>query len=280
MGQISFNEWSRATSERENNNNNNGVSFFSLQNDGDEAIVRIMHDDTASFRMYDVHDRMKIDGKFKNVSCLRAPTDPVDTCPLCSANKQRKSKIYINMIRYFTDENGKIIAKPVVWERADSYANKLKGLIDEYGPLSESIFKIKRNGAKGSLETTYDIYYCNPKVYTDAIYPMVDTPFNTWSALGTMIVTKSYEELASLVASELTASTPSVESQYVPKSTDATVDTSYKYVDDKSDKLPWEATPVSNVPPRGIVSDTPTHWPNAETTSTPPTVGRPSARYY
>ena len=35
--------------------NNNSVGFFSLKNDGDEAIVRIMHDNTASFDILTEH---------------------------------------------------------------------------------------------------------------------------------------------------------------------------------------------------------------------------------
>ncbi len=206
MAQMSFDTIPETNNEYTGNN----VEFFNLKNDGDEAIVRILHDSTASFNIFSVHDRITVGGKFRKVNCVRGASDPIDTCPLCASGNNIVNRIFINMVQYFQGENGAIVGKPVVWERSLAYATKLKNLIDEYGPLSDCIFKIKRNGAAGSMDTTYDIFYCNPKVYRDDLYPRDTSAFDSYSALGTIILDKSASEVATFLA---TGSFPATQQQ-------------------------------------------------------------------
>ena len=68
------------------------VGFFKLNDDGDEAIVRIMHDSPATFDIVAVHP-FEVGGRFRNINCIRDPRDSVEKCPFCSKlNKQKKSK--------------------------------------------------------------------------------------------------------------------------------------------------------------------------------------------
>lgn len=180
------------------NNNTNSVGFFSLKNDGDEAIVRIMHDSVNDFDILTTHP-ITVGGKFRSINCIREPRDPMDKCPLCKNGTKVQSRIFIHMIQYVTNPQGQIEAKPVVWERSISYATKLKNDIDEYGPLSNCIFKIRRNGKAGDMQTTYDMRLGNPSMYNEANYPKVEDAFKNYTACGTVVLDKNYEEMSSFV---------------------------------------------------------------------------------
>lgn len=286
MAQISFD----AIPEEVNNggsNFTNNVEFFNLRNDGDEAVVRIMHDNTASFNIFTVHDNISVGGKRRKVNCIRDPKAPTTDCPLCASGNGITNRIFINMLQYFADAQGQIIAKPVVWERSLVYATKLKTLIDEYGPLSECIFKIKRSGAAGSMETTYEIMYCNPKVYRDELYPITADAFKDYSALGTIILNKNFQDLSTFVA---TGSFPAAPAQAAAAPAEAPVmapppATAYQ---PKADVPPFDTgvapAAVPSVPMAAAAPATvapavpmPTTMPSAPTAGTP---GRPSPRYY
>ena len=278
MGQVSFN----AIPERETNNTPNGsFDFFSLKNDGDEAIVRIMHDNTESFNIFAVHNNVFVDGKRRNLNCIRDPRDPLDKCPFCASGHNTVYKMYIYMSQYYQDPTtGAIASKPVVWERSLTYATKLKTLIDEYGPLSDSIFKIKRNGAAGSMETTYDILYCNPKVYNDQSYPKPNgDSFNSIKILGTMVLNKTADEMRAYLANgsfpTQVDATDNSSMNYTPKS-EPTVTLPQEYQNTQtpiSGTPPWETSNTANPP---IQMTPPSRTAPAVENNSP---GRP-ARYY
>lgn len=180
-------------------NNNGRIGIFSLKNDGDEAIVRIMHDNVNDFDILTTHP-ITLGGKFRSINCIREPRDPMDNCPLCKNGTKVQSRIFIHMIQYVTNEQGQIEAKPVVWERSISYATKLKNDIDEYGPLSNCIFKIRRNGKAGDMQTTYDMRLGNPSMYNEANYPKIADAFKNYTACGTIVLDKTFEEISTYVA--------------------------------------------------------------------------------
>ena len=198
MAKVSF-DTAVSNMNSEATNSNNSIGFLSLKNDGDEAIVRIMHDSVDDFDIVTVHP-ISVGGKFRSVSCIREPRDPMDNCPLCKSGAKIMSRIFIHMIQYTTNENGQIEAKPVVWERSISYATKLKNDIDEYGPLSNCIFKIKRNGKAGDMQTTYEMKLGNPAMYNEASYPKIENAFTNYSACGTVVLDKNYDEIAEFLA--------------------------------------------------------------------------------
>ena len=212
MAQIDFN--SIQTGEA-NTQFGNSVDFFSLKNDGDTAIVRFMHDSTDTFELLTVHD-IVLNDKYRKANCIRQPNEPLENCPLCATGKKVQQRFFIHLIQYVQDSNGNITGIPKVWERPASYAYKLKNLIDEYGPLSDSVFKIIRNGVKGSKDTTYDIMFCNPAVYNSDYYVKDNSAFENYSALGRIVLNKNFEELLSYVN---TGSFPEVKKEETPVAT-------------------------------------------------------------
>ena len=199
MGQVTFEQATETMSATTNNSRNN-VSFFSLKNDGDEAIVRFMHDNTASFDIVAIHPNISVDGKMRKVNCIRDAREPLDKCPLCNSGAKIENKFFIHLIQYVRDESGNIIPTAKVWERSLVYANQLATLINEYGPLSDCIFKIRRCGVAGSKDTTYQIMYASPQVYKPELYPKKEDLFEGFKVIGSIVMDKTFDELSSFVA--------------------------------------------------------------------------------
>ena len=203
MAQINFNDFlatqiNTQKTTTDGKSKGSGVGFFNLKNDKDFAVVRIMHDSTEDFDIVAGH-RMTVNDKLRMVNCIRDAHEPVENCPLCSAGKKLEYRLYIHLIEYVRNDEGKMVPVPRVWERSASYVNTLTNLIKEYGPLSDNIFKITRNGEKGNKGTTYDIMYGSPKVYTQEVYPRRDDAFKDYKAVGNMVLDYQYEKLAELV---------------------------------------------------------------------------------
>ena len=193
MASISFENsgaWNQQTQSE------NSVNFFSLKNDGDTALVRILHDNTASFDIQTTHDvKVGDGGKTRRVSCLRSnPNEPLDSCPLCKQGLPTKTKIFIHMIQY-TDQG----PKAVIWERTLKYAQELAGMIKTYGPLSDCLFMVVRNGAAGDIHTTYNIMYAPPTQYPPEQYPKEDL-FGDFKVCGTFVMDKTADELNQFIA--------------------------------------------------------------------------------
>ena len=194
MAQLNFNDVKNDV----NNTNQIKAAYFSLKNDGDYAVVRIMHDTVDSFDIVSKH-QVRSDGKLLNINCVRNPSDPIDTCPLCASSHKLETKIFIHMVRYTTDENNQMVCTPVIWERSLAYARQLQSLIDEYGPLSDCVFKIVRHGAAGSKENKYSILFCNPKDYNETTCPKMADAFDGYKALGNVVFNKTPDEMRSFV---------------------------------------------------------------------------------
>lgn len=201
MARISFDALQETvTNNNSENTNNNGIKLFSLKNDGDVAIVRIMHDSVEDFDILTTH-KIKVGDKRRNISCIRNPHEPIDNCPLCKSGEKIQQRFYIHMIQYKQNpKTNAIEAVPVVWDRAATeYANKFKTLIEEYGPLSNQIFKIKRNGKAGDMSTTYEVLFGSPNMYPEATYPKIDA-FKDYTALGKVVMDKNYQEICQFMA--------------------------------------------------------------------------------
>ena len=194
MAQISYGEI-----QRNSNEGGTRVGFFSLKNNNDEAVVRFMHDTPDTFDIAVVHS-VNIGGKFRNVNCIRSPKDPIDTCPLCAKNVKLMTRIFVHLIEYVKSENGTIVPTPKIWERPAWFADDLYNKITEYGPLSNSLFKIKRNGAAGDMKTTYSINYCVPSNYPEQFYPNVPDAFNGFSILNFHVLNKTASEMNEFLA--------------------------------------------------------------------------------
>ncbi len=175
------------------------VGFFKLADDGDEAIVRFCYDDPNQLDILTTH-KTTVDGKFRRVNCLRESfKDDPASCPMCAAGVPVQQRLYIKLIEYTRDENGNIVAQPKLWERPTSYVNILGNLFTEYGDISDNVFKVKRSGEKGSMQTTYSIMLANPNVYNASLYPKNNEAFDGYNILGSAVLDKSFDELKEMV---------------------------------------------------------------------------------
>ena len=206
MGQIDFNTFKQSLQNNNRNNRNSNeqprgkyVGYFSLKNDKDQAVVRIMVDSPEQLKIMAIH-RVTVGGRLRAVNCMRDPKDPVDACPFCAADKRLEYRVYIPLIEYTRDDQGKIVPRARMWERSALYADTITNLINNYGPLSDNIFKIVRNGEAGSKNTTYDIVYGLPSVYKPELYPKDGSLFEGFELLGTHVVDATPEEAAQILS--------------------------------------------------------------------------------
>lgn len=199
MARISFEDAISTQAQNQSNSTSYGVSYFGLKNDGDTAIVRFMIDSVEEFDILAIHN-ITVDGKFRKVSCIRDARQPLEACPLCEAGEKLTTKFFIKMVQYVKNENNTFTAVPCIWERSFNYAKTLKNLLEDYGPLSNVLFKVRREGQPGDVSTKYAINYAAPAVYPEAAYPKpTENPFSSFNILGSMVLDKSYEDLAAWV---------------------------------------------------------------------------------
>lgn len=209
MGQISYQQFEaeREQASQQSRNQRPRVAYFSLANNGDEAIVRFMFDSVEEFDVIDVHTA-QVNGKSRKVNCIREATGDLSDCPFCDAQKPLQRRFYIHLLEYTRNERGEIVSTPKVWERSSAYITTLKNLCQEYSPLSDNIFKIKRNGAAGSVDTTYDILFANPNTYPVTIYKKDSEAFKDIKALGTCVFDYTYDQLKNLLETGSITGTP------------------------------------------------------------------------
>lgn len=127
-----------------------GAGFFSLTNDGEVKKVRFLYDSAEDIEGYAVHE-VEVDGKKRYVNCLRAYNEPLDNCPFCKAQRKQVVKAFIPV----WDINEE---KVKFWERGKKFFARLSGLCARFPKLVGQVFEIERHGAKGSKETTYEIF--------------------------------------------------------------------------------------------------------------------------
>lgn len=271
MAKVQFNDYSM-NDQQNYSSSQNQVSFFSLKNDRDEVIVRFIEDDVNDFEILTTHP-VEINGKYRSVNCVRDPHEPVDKCPLCNAGKEVRQRIFIKLIRYDVDATGSIVATPCVWERSMAYAFKLKEYISNYGNLSDVICKVIRHGGKGDLKTSYEIIpNLNKNTFRDDLYPVDKTPFNGYSALGTIVLDKSAEDIATFVATG-----------NFPMNYQATEQNSIPY---SNQPTTYQAPPVIEQPMNSYSQQFTTPSPAVESQRMPwetadnAAVQRPTRRYY
>ena len=171
------------------------VNFFSLKNDGEEAIVRFNYDTPKEFDMETVHS-IKQGNKYLKVSCNKDWHDPTSHCALCDAGDRVATKFFAKLLVYTQDQGGRVVANAVVWERPYSFAKTLAEYYNEYGSLKDLVFKIKRHGAAGSMETYYDLIVPNQMVYKPEIYVKDFSAFDDFKLEGVSYKVKTNEEMA------------------------------------------------------------------------------------
>lgn len=147
--------------------NNVKVGFFKLKNDKDEALIRINVGTIEDLQFATVH-QLGAAQRWMKVSCHNPVGSYGDNCPLCSAVAagntaigKASKKVYVQMLVSYKDPVTQQFsaAIPVIWERPAGFANEIANLLRDYGSLRERVFKVTRNGAAGSMQTTYLISY-------------------------------------------------------------------------------------------------------------------------
>ena len=174
MAKLSYEEYEKFNNKSGEQSQRSLIRFFALKDDGETAIVRFNIHTLADIAVSSVHtvENME-DGKkrYRIVSCIRSSfNDPVEKCPLCEAGNKMSFKIFVPLVAYNQDENGNIIADAMIWQQGTRIRQTLKSFIDDYGDLSDMLFKITRHGKKGDVNTTYSILPANPNVYKSTIY--------------------------------------------------------------------------------------------------------------
>jgi hypothetical protein len=143
------------------------VGFFKLKNDKDEALIRINVSTMDDLQFATVH-QLGAAQKWMKIGCLNPVGSYSDNCPLCSrvaagdtSIGKASKKVYVQMLVSYKDPvtNQFSAAIPVIWERPAGFSREIANLLRDYGNLKERVFKVTRNGAAGSMQTTYSISY-------------------------------------------------------------------------------------------------------------------------
>lgn len=228
MAKVNFNNLDEAELNGGNNTGNgNDVGFFTLKNDNDEAVVRFMCDSTDDFEILTVHD-VQIGQRYRKVNCIRDPREPLDNCPLCKNGTRISNRFFIKLIQYnrVTDPNTgvqSIVPQAMIWERSTAYAKTLKSYLDNYGPLSDIICKIIRHGKAGDMQTTYEIVpNLSKAVFPDEVYVKDPSIFGTFEAFGTIVMDRTYEEMAHFVATGEFPAKPAAQQNTAPAAPEVT----------------------------------------------------------
>lgn len=171
MAQFNYNDYQTVIAKAQNNTSaaNSGVKvgFFKLKNDQDEALIRINVNSMEDLQFATIH-QLGAAQKWMKVGCLNPVGSYSDNCPLCSAVAagntsigKASKKIYVQMMVSYKDPatNQFSAAIPVIWERPAGFASEIASKLRDYGPLTERVFKVTRNGAAGNMQTTYAISY-------------------------------------------------------------------------------------------------------------------------
>lgn len=171
MAQFSYAEWQAQQAARKPSNaakeDRPKVHFINefIKGDGDVVVVRFPYTSKDDI-MYETTHLVQFPGdKYKKrVRCSGKD------CPLCADNVKVDVRVFVKAIAYVADDNGKIQLLPAIWDRPAAFAGiDLANLMEEYGDLSQCLFKIKRNGQK--LDTRYTIsYVANKVVYNPEVY--------------------------------------------------------------------------------------------------------------
>ena len=175
----------------DNYGNSTQSSYFVLKEDGEVANVRFMYNGLEDIEFYAVHE-VEVGDKRRYVNCLRAYNEPINNCPLCASHNAQLAKFFIPL--YDTDSQ-----EVKIWERGKKFQGKLTGLCARYAssdtPLVAHTFDIERHGKKGDTSTTYEVFETGAD--GTRLNDLPDAP----EVLGTIILDKSFDELANYVES-------------------------------------------------------------------------------
>lgn len=157
--------------------------WLSLKDDGDSVVVQFMFDTLDEIEAYACH-KVEVDGKERNVSCLREYDDPVENCPFCEAGFDVKP---VTILTMYDVENQKVL----LWERGKRFMKEIEMYMNRYSDFSSHVFEIVRNGRKGDTQTRYQIFCVD-----DQFEPYDLSDIERPNLLGSVILDKSFEDCA------------------------------------------------------------------------------------
>lgn len=167
----SFNYDAYAAQRAQRSNNPNGgpeVRFLNeyLKEDGDVAVVRFPYHSMSDLVFETTHS-VTFPGK-RYPSRVRCTGEG---CPFCAQGVKLDTRFFAKVLAYVVDEqSGEVKLVNAVWDRPAAFADiDIKNLMQEYGDISNHLFKIKRNGTGVATRYTISIVM-NNTVYNPAVY--------------------------------------------------------------------------------------------------------------
>jgi len=123
-----------------------GAGFFSLVNDKDTAVMRILVGESlvAEEDWFVVHE-IQVDSKKRYVQCTEE-----EDCEGCLKNKPQ--------IKLFLQLEDPKTSEITVWERGRTFIPKINDKITSNGPLYNRLYEIERNGIPNDPKTFYELY--------------------------------------------------------------------------------------------------------------------------
>jgi len=137
-----------------------------LKEDGDVVVVRFPYRAMADLTFETTHSITLPNKRYPSrVRCVG------DGCPFCAQGIKLDTRFFAKLIAYVVDEtSGDVKLLNAVWDRPAAFADiDVKNLMQEYGDISNYLFKIKRNGSGTATRYTISIVM-NNTVYNPAIY--------------------------------------------------------------------------------------------------------------
>ena len=146
MARININEIDKFTT---------GLSgeFFNLKNDKDAKIVHIIAETPDDIDAYVIH-KVQVDGKQKNIGCLRGAGDAVADCPLCAAGYKQDVRLFLQL--YDTEDN-----TVKIWDRGKSILKDVETFFRRSNPLYSIPAEIIRSGGSRGQENNLHYLPCN-----------------------------------------------------------------------------------------------------------------------
>lgn len=269
------------------------VGYFSLKDDGDEALVRFDYDSVDELLIAHVHDEPVGEAKHRKILCLRADArDDMDKCPLCARGDKYFNKVFLKLIEYVKDDAGRIVPQARVWERPAWFADTIAQYINDYGGIKDVVFKIKRVGVRGAKDTSYIV---NPmpstKYNEDAGFAKDFHEFDNFKLYPHFFLSKTKEEIEEYIQTGEFPFHKSGEAQTSMPTASAVTNDDNPFGDAKQEEKAYEApvapTPSTEASCNPAPTPTPTYNPSPtpvaptqpKVDATDPLMSRPRRRY-
>jgi len=200
--------------------------FFTLKGHGNFKFVRFLYKSIDDIVWAVVHSNIPINGRYRNVDCIKTPTQ---SCPMCEAGLNPSSRAYIEMMVY-EHENGRLTGQKqyCIWERGVNFIKELQSNVNRYVPygtnLYDYVWEIERNDGKTPRDTVYRIRKAEESVVPFCTLKEEDFPKESFDPIKTrLVVTKTAQDMQTyLETNEFPNSNPSAGGQYTPQQTQQT----------------------------------------------------------